>query len=490
MSLTASDDVITSSVVSSDVIASLVIADDAVYAEKENAKLVTSSANVVMTSARNSDAVISLSSFDDVRKPDVKKKLVRQVAKQISTSSNEEGITKQMSSESAPLSRRRISRGSSTSSLKLKTSISDNGNFFTLASSNRVSMTSSFTDSSSSREQLDVEKVRVVPGRETLIELNKGSNGLGISIVGGRDSLLNCILVHTVYQEGAAAIDGRLWPGDRILAVNGQDISNSTHDEAIDVLWKTSGRVSLLIIRDENREQIEKEEDEDVYDVHTVSLFKQPNKGLGLSIIARRNHPGVYISNLIPGGVAKKEGSLKKGDHILSINGNDVKFASQETVASILKNVRDEVVIRVGRLKGGLLPPELTEVVPKMLLNQPDVNLKNEEPMLSYTSKDREENQIRFVEIHKSKSQPLGITIAGGLNSPLGDVPIFIVMIQQRGAAASHLKIGDVILSVNGRSTDNKTHDEVVTMLKGTDDTIVLMQVMTSSLHRVFYRVC
>lgn len=190
MSLTASDDVITSSVVSSDVIASLVIADDAVYAEKENAKLVTSSANVVMTSARNSDAVISLSSFDDVRKPDVKKKLVRQVAKQISTSSNEEGITKQMSSESAPLSRRRISRGSSTSSLKLKTSISDNGNFFTLASSNRVSMTSSFTDSSSSREQLDVEKVQVVPGRETLIELNKGSNGLGISIVGGRDSLL------------------------------------------------------------------------------------------------------------------------------------------------------------------------------------------------------------------------------------------------------------------------------------------------------------
>ena len=58
-------------------------------------------------------------------------------------------------------------------------------------------------------------------------------------------------------------------------------------------------------------------------------------------------------------------------------------------------------MIRVGRLKGGLLPPELTEVVPKMLLNQPDVNLKNEEPMLSYTSKDREENQIRFVEIHK-----------------------------------------------------------------------------------------
>ena len=59
--------------------------------------------------------------------------------------------------------------------------------------------------------------------------------------------------MHTIYEEGAAANDGRIWPGDRILAVNDQDVRQATHDEAIDVLKKTVGKVRLLILRDVNR---------------------------------------------------------------------------------------------------------------------------------------------------------------------------------------------------------------------------------------------
>ena len=43
------------------------------------------------------------------------------------------------------------------------------------------------------------------------------------------------------------------------------------------------------------------------------------------------------MKDLIEGGVAWKEGTIRKGDHILMINDTDVKFASQETVASLLK---------------------------------------------------------------------------------------------------------------------------------------------------------
>ncbi|CAK8685544.1 unnamed protein product [Clavelina lepadiformis] len=93
----------------------------------------------------------------------------------------------------------------------------------------------------------------ILPGRETVIEINKGKAGLGVSIVGGADSLLNSVLVHTVYDEGAAAKDGRLWPGDRILSVNGLDLRHATHDEAIEVLRNTPGTVQLTIQRDENR---------------------------------------------------------------------------------------------------------------------------------------------------------------------------------------------------------------------------------------------
>ena len=59
--------------------------------------------------------------------------------------------------------------------------------------------------------------------------------------------------MHTVYDEGAAAKDGRLWPGDRIISVNEHDLTRATHDEAIEVLRNTPGRVRLVVHRDENR---------------------------------------------------------------------------------------------------------------------------------------------------------------------------------------------------------------------------------------------
>ena len=44
--------------------------------------------------------------------------------------------------------------------------------------------------------------------------------GLGLSIVGGSDTLLGAIFIHEVYEAGAAHKDGRLRPGDQILEVS------------------------------------------------------------------------------------------------------------------------------------------------------------------------------------------------------------------------------------------------------------------------------
>ena len=40
--------------------------------------------------------------------------------------------------------------------------------------------------------------------------------GLGLSIVGGSDTLLGAIFIHEVYEKGAAHKDGRLRPGDQV----------------------------------------------------------------------------------------------------------------------------------------------------------------------------------------------------------------------------------------------------------------------------------
>ena len=59
----------------------------------------------------------------------------------------------------------------------------------------------------------DPNTLPIVPGVETIIEINKGGSGLGLSIVGGSDTLLGVIIIHEVYEDGAAYQDGRLQSG-------------------------------------------------------------------------------------------------------------------------------------------------------------------------------------------------------------------------------------------------------------------------------------
>lgn len=62
---------------------------------------------------------------------------------------------------------------------------------------------------------------------------------------------------------------------------------------------------------------------------------------LGCAIILlygiHRNGSGVFISDIVKGGAADLDGRLIQGDQILSVNGEDMRSASQETVATILK---------------------------------------------------------------------------------------------------------------------------------------------------------
>lgn len=67
------------------------------------------------------------------------------------------------------------------------------------------------------------------------------------------------------------------------LQVNGIDLRNATHDEAINVLRQTPQKVRLTVYRDEAQYK-----EEDMYDVLNIELQKKPGRGLGLSIVGKR----------------------------------------------------------------------------------------------------------------------------------------------------------------------------------------------------------
>ncbi|TRY90515.1 hypothetical protein DNTS_002647, partial [Danionella cerebrum] len=309
----------------------------------------------------------------------------------------------------------------------------------------------------------------IIPGCETTIEISKGRTGLGLSIVGGCDTLLGAIIIHEVYEEGAASKDGRLWAGDQILEVNNIDLRMATHDEAINVLRQTPHLVRLRVFRDEAQYK-----EEDMWDKLTLELQKRPGHSLGLSIIGRRNATGVFMSDIVKGGAVEADGRFQMGDQILSVNGEDVRIASQESVASMLKNCSGPIKLEIGRFKAGPFHSE------RRLSQTSDSDRGKHASTGEMEKKHKSLDQdIRTVEFTKGPSDSLGISIAGGVGSPLGDVPIFIAMMNPSGLAAhtNQLWIGDRIVSICGNMTEGMTHNKAVSLLKNTTGLIQLQVV-------------
>ncbi|KAF1433099.1 Multiple PDZ domain protein, partial [Spheniscus magellanicus] len=326
----------------------------------------------------------------------------------------------------------------------------------------------------------------IIPGCETTIDISKGRTGLGLSIVGGADTLLGAIIIHEVYEEGAASKDGRLWAGDQILEVNGIDLRNATHDEAINVLRQTPQKVRLTVYRDEAQYK-----EEDMYDVLNIELQKKPGKGLGLSIVGKRNDTGVFVSDIVKGGIADTDGRLMQGDQILTVNGEDVRNANQEAVAALLKCSLGTVRLEVGRIKAGPFHSERRTSQSSQVsegsgslssFSFPVSGSSAPEVFESGLKKNTTASEIqglRTVEIKKGPADSLGVSIAGGVGSPLGDVPIFIAMMHPNGVAAQtqKLRVGDRIVSICGTSTEGMTHSQAVSLLKNASGTVELQVV-------------
>ncbi|XP_029288951.1 multiple PDZ domain protein isoform X2 [Cottoperca gobio] len=318
----------------------------------------------------------------------------------------------------------------------------------------------------------------VVAGTETNIEFCKGNVGLGLSIVGGCDTLLGAVIIHEVNDGGAAQIDGRLQAGDQILEVNGMNLRQATHDEAIGVLRLTTQRVSLCVFRHQ-----EAYSEEDLWDVFSLELRPQPGEGLGFTTVGKSNDTGIFVSDVIRGGVADLDGRLLLGDQILSINGDDVRAASQEYAHKVLQSCSGAVHLEVARFKAGLqysqqsqsedsdcstlTPPSGCDA---FLGRQRETDNKTG----SYSLQDYPET--RKVIIQKGPCDSLGISVAGGVGSPHDNVPLFIATMDTSGLAAKtrQLQTGDRILSINDVSMEGMTNVQAGLLLKTATGTISL----------------
>ncbi|XP_065835987.1 disks large homolog 1-like [Oscarella lobularis] len=99
---------------------------------------------------------------------------------------------------------------------------------------------------------------------------------------------------------------------------------------------RTQRADSLLFMR--NKQSMTRfEQSAESRSQRTVSLTKG-SEGLGMSIVGTAT-TGVFVSMLVSGGYAERDGRLKKGDQILSINGITMEKKSYTDAASVIKQI-------------------------------------------------------------------------------------------------------------------------------------------------------
>ncbi|XP_067870830.1 partitioning defective 3 homolog isoform X4 [Heterodontus francisci] len=207
-------------------------------------------------------------------------------------------------------------------------------------------------------------------GKKLNIQLKKGPEGLGFSItsrdvpVGGSAP----IYVKNILPKGAAIQDGRLKAGDRLLEVNGVDLTGKIQEEAVTLLRNTKmgGTVSLLILRQEETflpRELKKEssqmqppsdlktEDDDLvltpdgtreFLTFEIPLNDTGSAGLGVSVKGNRskeNHAdlGIFVKSIINGGAASKDGRLNVNDQLIAVNSESLLGKTNQDAMETLR---------------------------------------------------------------------------------------------------------------------------------------------------------
>ncbi|XP_067349670.1 par-3 family cell polarity regulator beta a isoform X2 [Channa argus] len=198
-------------------------------------------------------------------------------------------------------------------------------------------------------------------GKRIKIDLKKGTEGLGFTVVTRDSSTLSPgpILVKNILTKGAAIKDGRLQPGDRILEVNGVDMTGHSQEELVAMLRSTKQgeTVSVVVVRQEDiflprelkGEELSNRVLEDGREqlMYEIPLNETGSAGLGVSLKGNKSREtgedlGIFIKSIIHGGAAYKDGRLNVNDQLIAVNGESLlgrsNYDAMETLRSSMSS--------------------------------------------------------------------------------------------------------------------------------------------------------
>uniref|UniRef100_A0A8D0HDS7 Glutamate receptor interacting protein 2 n=1 Tax=Sphenodon punctatus TaxID=8508 RepID=A0A8D0HDS7_SPHPU len=291
-----------------------------------------------------------------------------------------------------------------------------------------------------SRRQSIPEEFRGV----TIVELiKKEGSTLGLTISGGTDKD-GKPRVSNLRPGGLAARSDQLNVGDYIKSVNGINLTKLRHDEIISLLKNVGERVVLEV---EYELPPAGDSSGIIPKTIEVSLYKEGNSfGFVLRGGAHedwhKSRP-LVLTYVRPGGPADREGSLKIGDRLLSVDGIPLHSVSHADALNILRQCSQEALFQI----------EYDVTIMDTVANASG-------PLL--------------VEIAKAPGSALGITLTTSTHRNKQVIVIDKIKPASVVDRCGALHIGDHILSIDGTSTEHCSLLEATQLLASTSENVKL----------------
>ncbi|XP_008961349.4 pro-interleukin-16 isoform X7 [Pan paniscus] len=211
--------------------------------------------------------------------------------------------------------------------------------------------------------------------------------------------------------------------------------------------------------------------------IHVTILHKEEGAGLGFSLAggADLENKVITVHRVFPNGLASQEGTIQKGNEVLSINGKSLKGTTHNDALAILRQARE---------------PRQAVIVTRKLTPEamPDLNSSTDSAASASAASDvsvesTAEATVCTVTLEKM-SAGLGFSLEGGKGSLHGDKPLTINRIF-KGAASEQsetVQPGDEILQLAGTAMQGLTRFEAWNIIKALPDGPVTIVIRRKSL--------
>ncbi|XP_040899072.1 PDZ domain-containing protein 2 isoform X2 [Toxotes jaculatrix] len=198
-------------------------------------------------------------------------------------------------------------------------------------------------------------------------------------------------------------------------------------------------------------------------DTHLVVLSKEEGSGLGFSIAGGVDleQKAITVHRVFTKGAASLEGTIQRGDSILSINGTSLEGKTHGEAVSCLHQARlsNQALVVIRRDKDSELSVS------------DRYDSASKKSLEAGAGVDISPDGALTVELHKT-SAGLGFSLEGGKSSSHGDRPLIVKRIFKGGAAelSGLIEVGDEVLSINGCSLEGLMHHDAWKIIKATNE--------------------